>query len=288
MKSSLADWRPIVYRERDRALDPVLARGEETSRGRTIDAAGRDGAVNLSVCMATYNGAPFLHEQLDSIFAQLGPQDELVVVDDASTDDTRAILESYRDPRVRLYFNPVNRGVVRTFEAAMMYARGEIIFLSDQDDRWLPGRLALMTQTLRETEALVVASNWAYMDPANARGELRAKPLRAADSRRHFLNIWNMFAGTTAYYGCGMALHRSLLEVVLPIPAFVESHDLWIAMASNLLGATAHLDSDTLARRLHDRNASVVQRSLYQKLWARWIMVKSLFVILGRNALRQS
>src|SRR6476619_5168785 len=95
-------------------------------------------ATRASVCMATYHGARFVAEQIESILHQLGDQDELVVVDDASQDATVDIVSKYAaDPRVRLERNPDNLGYVRTFYKALRLARGDYLFLADQDDVWL-------------------------------------------------------------------------------------------------------------------------------------------------------
>ena len=105
--------------------------------------------TRVSVCMATFNGAPYLREQLDSILSQLHPADELIISDDHSTDDTRAIIESYRDARIRLIVNPGKRGHVRNFAHAMAHATGDFIALSDQDDIWVENRLERMLDQLR-------------------------------------------------------------------------------------------------------------------------------------------
>jgi len=91
--------------------------------------------------MAVYNGASFLRPQLESILEQLRADDELVVVDDASQDETAAILARTDDARLRLHRNERNLGVLATFEKALRLARGEIVFLSDHDDLWLAGKV---------------------------------------------------------------------------------------------------------------------------------------------------
>src|SRR3954471_9369425 len=98
--------------------------------------------LRVSVCMAVHNGSRFLQPQVDSILSQLRPDDELVVVDDASTDASPAILEGVLDARLRLHRNEENQGVLRSFEKVLRRSSGEIIFLSDHDDIWLPGKLA--------------------------------------------------------------------------------------------------------------------------------------------------
>ena len=92
--------------------------------------------MKLSVAMATYNGARYLRQQLESIFSQLAPEDEIVIVDDASQDATCAIVMEFKDARVRLLRNPRNVGVLGSFERAIRNTTGDVIFLSDQDDVW--------------------------------------------------------------------------------------------------------------------------------------------------------
>ena len=87
--------------------------------------------------MGTYNGGPYLREQLDSIAAQTHLPDELVVCDDDSTDRTVAILEDFAATApfpVRVYVNPKNLGTAKNFERAIGLATGEVIALADQDD----------------------------------------------------------------------------------------------------------------------------------------------------------
>lgn len=214
--------------------------------------------VSVSVAMATYNGSAHLAEQLASILEQLGPHDELVVVDDASTDDTRALLATVDDPRLRVVESPVNRGYVRAFEAALRETRGDLVLLSDQDDVWLPGRVALFTEALAEHR--VAASNLVLLGSgAPLRAPVGDRPwlLRSADSERHAANVGGILAGQRPYYGCAMGVRREALSVALPFPAYLdESHDLWLALYGNLAGSIVHLDEPTLQRRVHDSNAT--------------------------------
>jgi len=84
--------------------------------------------------------ARFLRQQVDSVLAQLEGEDELVIVDDASTDDSLKLLRAIDSPRIKIYCNEVNSGVRLTFQRGLQLARHEIIFLCDQDDVWLPGK----------------------------------------------------------------------------------------------------------------------------------------------------
>lgn len=236
----------------------------------------------VSVCMATWNGARYLREQVDSILAQLRETDELAIVDDASTDETVAILESYADPRLRLYRNPQNIGHVQSFSRVLLLARYDLLVMADQDDVWLPGRLAALHAALRGPRAWVVSSNSRYVDSDLQPTDFDSEGVREADSARHLRNILGIFSGRRCYYGCTMALRREIAPVVLPIPEFVESHDLWIALASNAARANVHLEADTLLRRVHGGNVSILRRPLYRQLWSRVIFLLSLAVLFAR------
>ena len=104
----------------------------------------------ISVCMATFNGARYVHEQVASILPQLEPGDELVVSDDGSDDDTVAIVMGFGDPRIRILEGNAFRSPLRNFERAMRHARGEVIVLSDQDDTWLESKLPLVRELFAE------------------------------------------------------------------------------------------------------------------------------------------
>jgi glycosyltransferase involved in cell wall biosynthesis len=95
----------------------------------------------VSVIMAAYNAEKFLRQAVDSILAQTLADFELILVDDASTDGTRAILVSYSDPRIRALYNPSNLGQSATRNRALAAARGKYIAVLDADDIALPTRL---------------------------------------------------------------------------------------------------------------------------------------------------
>ncbi len=79
-----------------------------------------------------------------------------------------------------------------------------------------------------------------------------------------------------------MAFQKNMRKLILPIPPFVEAHDLWIALAGNLMGSNAHLDEKTLRKRVHSSNATPRGRSLFMKIRARAIFGMSIIVLLLR------
>ena len=228
--------------------------------------------------MATYQGEQYVERQLRSILDELGPSDEVIVVDDCSRDRTPDVVESLCDARIAVSRNPVNRREVHSFGRAIELARGDIIFLADQDDVWLPGRAQLMTTRLKESGADLITSNFEWMDASEQPLDVAFDGVSSANSKRHLNNIVDIFVGKTNYFGCAMAFRRELVPLITPIPSYVESHDLWIALAANLVGSNLHIDDKTLRKRRHDSNttSTVSGRSLVRKLWSRWIFVRSL------------
>lgn len=245
----------------------------------------------VSVCMAAYNGARWLPEQLGSILEQLAPHDEVVVVDDASTDDTRAVLAAVEDGRVRVLQHPRNLGYVRTFADAMAAARGDVLLLADQDDVWEAGRVGALVAALHGSD--VVAGNVGVLGGPDAlRGPYgqRRWRLRSSDSRRRVRNVLGILAGNRPYYGCAMGLRREALDRVLPFPPYLtESHDLWIALYGNLAGSITHLDQVVLRRRFHDSNASPSKpRGVVAALRSRLLLLRCTAEVLRRRRRRAS
>lgn len=233
--------------------------------------------TKVSVCMATWNGAAYLLEQLDSILDELKPHDEVVIVDDASSDATVALLASVTDPRVRVHAREKNLGYVRTFEEAMRHASGDVIMLSDQDDVWVPGRRALLVTAT--ADHAVAASNLALLDDGSALSSPltgRDWQLRAEDGTRQAWNQWKILIGDAPYFGCAMAVRRDFLSVALPFPEYLtESHDLWLATLANACRELTHVEQPTVRRRLHDTNASSDRpRGLKQALQSRFLMLR--------------
>ena len=100
--------------------------------------------MKISVCMASYNGSKYIKNQIQSILIQLNNKDQLIIVDDCSIDNTLQIIKNFKDSRIKLIKNNRNVGVVATFQKAMKFAKGDIIFLSDQDDEWLDNKVTFI------------------------------------------------------------------------------------------------------------------------------------------------
>jgi glycosyltransferase involved in cell wall biosynthesis len=204
--------------------------------------------------MAVHNGSRFLQAQLESILSQLGPSDELVVVDDASNDESLTVLQGMSDPRVRVHRNLVNEGVVAAFEKALMLASGEIIFLSDQDDVWFPGKVAKVVQVFEaRSDVTMVATDATIVDE---KGRTIGRSFFAQRGRFAPGPVHNFLKNK--HLGCTLSFRRQMLRIFLPIPRDVPMHDIWFGVLNGIYGKTHFIDEPLVAYRRHGRNVSPV------------------------------
>lgn len=225
--------------------------------------------------MAVYNGAAYLQPQMQSILEQLRPNDEVVVVDDASQDNSLELLSNFPDSRVRVFRNDQNLGVFASFEKAMSLAQGDLLFLSDQDDLWLPGKVDKILEVFSLNPAVtLVASDAQVIDESG---------FLVADS---FFGRRGQFASgvlhnliKNKYLGCTLAFRKSMLQHFLPIPNDVPMHDMWIGLVNDIYGKTHYVDQPLIAYRRHGKNVSPsVGAPIVQRLVWRWRLVKNLLL----------
>lgn len=218
--------------------------------------------------MAVHNGARFLRPQMDSILSQLHDSDELLVVDDASTDASFAVLENMRDARVRLCRNDQNLGVVRSFEKVLRRARGEIIFLSDHDDLWLAGKVAASLAVFAANpDVTMVVTDAKLIDES---GTVTHESFFAQRGRFAAGFLHNFVQNK--YLGCTLSFRRSMLRYFLPIPADVPMHDMWFGLLNAIYGKTFFIAEPLTAYRRHAGNATplVTSGQLGKILRWRW------------------
>ena len=111
----------------------------------------------ISVCIATYNGEKYLRKQLDSILNQLEYNDEVIISDDGSSDETLNIISSYNDKRIHVFHNKGEHGVVKNFENGLNHVLGDYIFLCDQDDIWKSNKVQVVLNELKDAKKDVIA-----------------------------------------------------------------------------------------------------------------------------------
>jgi glycosyltransferase involved in cell wall biosynthesis len=180
----------------------------------------------ISVCLATYNGAHFIERQLDSVLMQLNPSDQVIVVDDKSTDSTVDVIKNRYGNRVEIFSNNQNLGAIKSFEKAISFAKGDILFLCDQDDIWENNKVETVMTIFMEQNADLVVHDAVVVD-----GNL--------DVIHKSWNIYNhnnikqgIFGNIlkNAFTGAFMAFKKEVVPSILPFPSSIEMHDQWIAL----------------------------------------------------------
>lgn len=215
----------------------------------------------ISVCMATYNGERYVEEQLDSILSNIGPSDEVVVSDDGSKDRTVEILSAYsrQDCRIKVVDGP-HRGVISNFSNAIALSRGDLIFLSDQDDVWRSNKVSRVLSVFDSTGCDLVVHNARIIDGEG--GETGDTLFELRKSKPGFLK--NM--ARNSYVGCCMAFERKLVPAILPIPENVEMHDWWIGMIAEKRFTPVFIEDELIRYRRHDGNVSAMHHHPARKM----------------------
>ena len=193
--------------------------------------------TKISIAMATYNGARFIQEQLNSFAAQTRLPDELVITDDGSTDDTLGIIGRFAATApfcVQVQRNPQRLNYSRNFERAISLCSGDIIFLSDQDDVWFPKKIqTVAAKFIARSEVMVVINDQIVTDA------------QLVCSKRTVLENLERVGRTSdaLIWGCCTALRRSWAEHAFPMPPQADlliacrelAHDQWIHKLATLL-----------------------------------------------------
>jgi glycosyltransferase involved in cell wall biosynthesis len=235
--------------------------------------------MKISICVAVYNGEKYLHKQIDSILTQIALEDQIIVINDTSTDNSMKILESFNDPRISIYQNSRNLGVVTSFEKAINIANGEIIFLSDQDDIWLPNKVRKVLEIFNSRPAVtLVLSDAQIIDDEDIIIASSYFSLRGEFSDNLFANVIK-----NKYHGCTMAFKREILDFVLPFPNEIPMHDMWIGIVNSIYGKTFYINESLMQHRRHGNNTGrgfKNSASLFSILKWRFTLIKNLLLII--------
>lgn len=210
--------------------------------------------------MATYNGASFIAEQLDSLRRQTLKPYELIISDDGSSDSTLTICQEFAAHApfpVRVSKNARRLGYADNFLNAATIAQGEWISFCDQDDIWLPHKLATIQNELgRQDKNVNLFAHPALIidQSGTATGEI-AWPSNKCTYPIMGFPIWK------GSMGCGQTFHKSLLDIpfskrfiVNPTSMATAPHDEWIIRISQCLGSARYTNEPLILRRRHSKS----------------------------------
>lgn len=200
----------------------------------------------ISVCIPTFNGALYIGAQLESILSSTLIT-EVIVSDDGSTDSTVEIVKSIKDSRIKIIQGPC-AGLVKNYETLLSIVSGEYIFLSDQDDVWLPNKVEIMLEHLQNADlavcdCMVVDAKLNVMYPSFF-------------ALRHSKNGLARNLLRNSYLGCCIAFHRRLLKYALPFPSNLPMHDWWLGLIAESFGSVVFIRQPLMMYRRHGGNVS--------------------------------
>lgn len=187
--------------------------------------------ARVSAIITAFNGEPFIAAAIESVLGQTRPLDEIVVVDDGSTDRTPAIVERYCSRGVCLV-RQENRGISEARNRGIAETTGNLIAFLDCDDLWAPEKTEQQARQLIDHPevGLVTCDTWWWDAQSN---QLEVRPLRCGATQsaiRRRLAIRNYLGNAS-----GMMLRRSALDVVGvfdPAEIYAEDWEMWRRIAS--------------------------------------------------------
>ncbi|QJW88302.1 glycosyltransferase family 2 protein [Spirosoma taeanense] len=227
-------------------------------------------AVFVSVALATFNGEKHLACLLDSLVEQTRLPDEVVVSDDGSQDQTLAILQRYKG-QLPLYIHQQPRpvGIVANFRHAVSLCRGDVIAFCDQDDVWLPHKVATGLAALERIDG---------SDPA-----LIFTDLEVVDQQLNRIapSYWNHRQlhperetfGSLLYgnfvTGCTAMFNRPMAEEIKRMPDDALMHDFWLACVAYGIGQVRYLTKPSVRYRQHPDNVTLNNAITFNTRWRR-------------------
>lgn len=211
----------------------------------------------VSVVMCTYNGSRFVAEQIESICKQTYKNLQIIIVDDASTDNTYEIVKQYcvKDERIQAYENDNNLGFNLNFNKACKLATGNFVAIADQDDIWELTKIEkLLAKISEDPDTLLVhciSARFEKFGKFHLKSHRLVNYMAGKDVRNFFLS--NFISGHN------MLLKKSLLEKSLPFPGNVY-YDWWLAAVASCNGKIEPVPEILVWHRMHDSNATGVAK----------------------------
>ena len=220
--------------------------------------------MKKSVAMATYNGAEYIVEQLESIRTQTMAVDEVIICDDCSKDDTVAVVQKYIEEHDltdtwKIEVNEKNLGYASNFIGAAMKTTGDLIFFCDQDDVWVPDRIKVMTELMEKNEKiqLLCSEFESFVSTADAPSvpTWEQKAFKRDNSLEHLPFIpHNVFINCQ---GCSMCIRGSFWNEIKGEWYTGWAHDEFVWKMALCKDGLYVYHGVTLRRRLHTNNVTM-------------------------------
>lgn len=218
---------------------------------------------NIEILLSTYNGEQYLADQIDSILAQNYRNWRLLIRDDGSTDNTLVILKSYHkkypDKIIIFEDNMGNLGVTKSFSLLVSKSDSDYVAFCDQDDVWLPDKLHLTYQKIKEVEKGVIPGTpiMVFSDLTVVDKDLNVISESLWDYQKLdpkiSKNLYSILAQNIVS-GCTILMNRNAKKISFPIPTNLFSHDHWVAINTCKYGVNVYVEKPLIMYRQHGVN----------------------------------
>lgn len=241
---------------------------------------GMNKLSSVSIILASYNGAKFIKEQIDSILKNTYQDWTLYICDDGSKDKTLEIVEDYvlkYPDKIKLYKNERNLGVAANFLFGAKRAEGDYIMFCDQDDVWLPNKIEYTIDQMKKSE-----SRYGTETPITVFTDAKVADVRLRILHNSFYESASIDVSKVdmahmlmenKLQGCTIMFNRLLLDKIKEVPEFARYHDWWIGLLSAAFGKIVYLNEPTLLYRQHGENI-VGNMSFVQYMRSRILDIK--------------
>lgn len=232
--------------------------------------------MKVSLVMAVYNGEKYLIEQLDSIRKQTYLIDEVILIDDVSTDNSYELIHQYIDGykliNWKLIKNENNLGYRKNFKKGLEIVDGDIIFLSDQDDRWHLNKIEVMVEKMSQSNILSLASSFNFMDQdgncfevnkikGRSNNNLLFKEVTEELTEIDLKSLLEM----NFSQGCCMAIKKEVKDEYLKVTQGKLPHDWELNIISAIQNGCYYLDIPLIDYRIHNNNTIGLENLLDEK-----------------------
>ncbi len=254
--------------------------------------------LNISVAVTTYNGEKYIKEQLSSIMNQIRSADEVIIVDDASTDDTPEIIKNFIEENEltnwRLIENKENLGFIKNYRKALLETQGDVICLCDQDDIWFEDKLETISSVMAQnppilalnTAFLIIDSN-GHEKPASPKKNNYGLIDKLLKKRLEKISLVSEFHSNISP-GCTMAIRKELADSYVRLTNCTLPHDYEMNVMAAAKGGLYFYDATLIKYRIHGDNLIGLEPKKATRIEIaeeRIALSKAIFDYTGKNKL---
>lgn len=213
----------------------------------------------IDILMATYNGEKYIREQIDSILSQTYSNFNLIISDDASSDNILNILDEYenKDERVKVFKQNQNVGVISNFEFLLNKVENEFFMFADQDDIWEEDKIEKSINELKNEDVDLVYTDLKVVDENLNEISNSYWKVKNFEKKVYKYNNFESLYLNNYITGCTILCKSKWIKEILPLPKSTKYviHDYWLSLIVSMNGKIKYIAEPTIKYRQHKQNS---------------------------------